>query len=181
MSFQGEVQPGVLPPPAGSSGTRLNHSMLRVKNPQASLRFYTGTLGMRLLRKLDFPEMKFSLYFLGYVEEGEQIPRDDGERTAWTFSRQGVLELTHNWGTETQDGAVYHNGNGEPRGFGHICVSVTDLKATVERLDAHGVKFVKRPEAGSMKDIAFIEDPDGYWIEVVEPGKLTGLGGRSAA
>lgn len=181
MSYQGEVQSGVMPPPAGSAGSCLNHTMLRVKDPEASLRFYTGTIGMRLLRKLDFPEMKFSLYFLGFVEEGEQAPRNDGERTAWMFARAGVLELTHNWGTETQDGAVYHNGNAEPRGFGHICVSVADLANTVERLDAHGVKFVKRPETGAMKDIAFIEDPDGYWIEVIQANKLGGLGARGAA
>ncbi len=77
--------------------------MLRVKDPAVSLAFYTRVFGMRVLRKLDFAEMKFSLYFLHRAQAGEAAPPDDeGERTAWTFAQRGILELTHNWGTEAQ-------------------------------------------------------------------------------
>jgi len=101
MSFTTENQPGVSPAaPDATRGFVFNHSMLRVKDPQVALAFYTGVMGMRLLRKLDFPEMKFSLYFLHRAADGESAPDDVGERTAWTFAQRGILELTHNWGTE---------------------------------------------------------------------------------
>src|SRR5690606_11997708 len=104
MSLPEDQLPGVAPqPPAAARGFVFNHSMLRVKDPAVALAFYTGVMGMRLLRKLDFPEMRFSLYFLARPEEGNAVPADDGERTTWTFSQRGVLELTHNWGTEAQD------------------------------------------------------------------------------
>merc|ERR1719334_1907051 len=71
---------------------------------------YTGVLGMRLLKKMDFPDMRFSLYFMGFASEGS-IPKDEVERTRWTFSQPATLELTHNWGTEIEPGpSTYHNG-----------------------------------------------------------------------
>ncbi len=177
MSFVTEHQPGVVAEtPAATRGFVLNHSMLRVKDPQVALAFYTGVMGMKLLRRLDFPEMKFSLYFLHRAAEGEQAPDDVGERTAWTFAQRGILELTHNWGTESDPEFRYHDGNAQPQGFGHICFSVPDLDAAVAWFDQHQVPYVKRPEQGKMKDVAFIKDPDGYWIEIVEPGRLKNLG-----
>ena len=103
MTFTTELQPGVCPtPPVASDGFVLNHTMLRVKDPAVALDFYTRVFGMRLLRKLDFPEMKFSLFFLNRAQAGDAPPPDEvGERTAWTFAQRGLLELTHNWGTET--------------------------------------------------------------------------------
>jgi lactoylglutathione lyase len=129
-----------------------------------------------LLRKLDFPEMSFSLYFLAVADSASHAPVDQGERTAWTFSQAGILELTHNWGTEINADFKYHDGNAQPQGFGHICFSVPDLDAAVKWFDDNQVVYVKRPEQGKMKDVAFIKDPDGYWIEVVEPGRLKKLG-----
>ena len=161
---------------AATKGFTLNHSMLRVKDPKVSLDFYTRVLGMRLLRKLDFPEMSFSLYFLAQAEEAATAPQDVGERTAWTFAQRGILELTHNWGTENDAEFKYHDGNAKPQGFGHICISVPDLDAAVRWFDENGVTYVKRPEQGKMKDVAFIKDADGYWIEIVEPGRLHELG-----
>jgi lactoylglutathione lyase len=157
-------------------GFRLNHSMLRVKDPERSLAFYSRVFGMRLLRKLDFPELDFSLYFLAALDEGETVPEDPDERTRWTFSQRGILELTHNWGTERDPDFHYHDGNSEPQGFGHICFAVPDLDAAVRWLDANEVPFVKRPEDGALKDVAFVTDPDGYWIEILEPARLGGLG-----
>jgi lactoylglutathione lyase len=172
-----ENHPGVAPevPPA-TRGFVFNHSMLRVKDPEVSLAFYTRVLGMRVLRKLDFPEMKFSLYFLAKLEDKGDVPQDAGERTQWVFRQQGILEFTHNWGTEDQPGFHYHDGNAQPQGFGHICFSVPDLAAAVRWFDDNGVPFVKRPEQGRMKDIAFIKDPDGYWIEIVQADLLANLG-----
>jgi lactoylglutathione lyase len=177
MSFDTETQPGVCATPSpATNGFVLNHCMLRVKDPQRALDFYTRVMGMRLLRKLDFPEMSFSLYFLHRPESGVKPPMDVGERTAWTFSQHGILELTHNWGTESQADFEYHDGNAQPQGFGHICFSVPDLDAAVKWFDDNQVPYLKRPEQGKMKDVAFIKDPDGYWIEIVEPGRLKQLG-----
>lgn len=177
MSFTTETYPGVVA--AAPEATRqfvLNHTMLRVKDPAVSLAFYSHVLGMRVLRKLDFPEMKFTLYFLAKIEEGNDVPEDTGERTAWTFSQRGILELTHNWGTEDDPAFKYHDGNAQPQGFGHICFSVPDLAAAVRWFDENNVSYVKRPEQGKMKDVAFIKDPDGYWIEIVQPDLLKQLG-----
>lgn len=177
MSFTTEkhagVSPGIAP---ATQGFVFNHSMLRVKDPAIALDFYTRVMGMRVLRKLDFPEMKFSLYFLHRAVDGEPAPDDAGERTAWTFSQRGILELTHNWGTESDVDFKYHDGNAQPQGFGHICFSVPNLDTAVAWFDANQVLFVKRPDQGKMKDVAFIKDPDGYWIEIVEPARLKKLG-----
>ena len=177
MTFSTEHHPGVCAQPdAATQGFVLNHTMLRVKDPAVALDFYTRVMGLRLLRKLDFPEMSFSLYFLAQLPAESGVPDDAGERTAWTFSQRGVLELTHNWGSETQADFKYHDGNAQPQGFGHICFAVPDLDAAVAWFDQHQVTYVKRPDQGKMKDVAFIKDPDGYWIEIVEPAKLKNLG-----
>ena len=180
MTFNTEHCPGVCDQPdAATQGFVLNHSMLRVKDPALALDFYTRVMGLRLLRKLDFPEMRFSLYFLAHlpaVPGQPGVPDDAGERTAWTFAQRGVLELTHNWGSEAQADFKYHDGNAQPQGFGHICFAVPDLDAAVAWFDQHQVPYVKRPDQGKMKDVAFIKDPDGYWIEIVEPARLKNLG-----
>ena len=178
MTFTTEIQPGVCTaPPVASEGFVLNHTMLRVKDPAISLDFYTRVFGMRLLRKLDFPEMKFSLFFLNRAQSGDSAPPDDvGERTAWTFAQRGLLELTHNWGTESDSDFKYHDGNAQPQGFGHICFSVPELDAAIRWFDDNGLIYVKRPEQGRMKDVAFVKDPDGYWIEIVEPARIKNLG-----
>jgi lactoylglutathione lyase len=85
----------------------------------------------------------------------------------------GILELTHNPGTETLDKTPYHSGNSEPRGFGHIAITVDDVEAACARFERLGVPFKKRLTDGKMKNIAFILDPDGYWIEVVRLGALS--------
>ena len=75
---------------------------------------------------------------------------------------------TWNYGTEEDPNFKYHNGNDEPQGFGHLCVSVDDLDKACERLEQHGVKWRKRMTEGRMKDVAFVLDPDNYWIEVIQ-------------
>ncbi|XP_073146235.1 lactoylglutathione lyase-like [Henckelia pumila] len=151
-----------------TKGYFLQQTMFRVKDPKVSLDFYSRIMGMSLLKRLDFPEMKFTLYFLGY-EDTTLVPTDPVERTSWTFGQKAVLELTHNWGTESDpDFKGYHNGNSEPRGFGHIGITVDDVHEACKRFENLGVEFVKKPNDGKMKDIAFIKDPDGYWIEIFD-------------
>lgn len=153
--------------PANPHGYTLNHTMLRVKDPARSLEFYCDVLGMTLLRKIDVEAGEFSLFFLAFTDSNDEVPQDDAEAARYVFSRQGVLELTHNWGTEEEGGAVYHDGNAEPQGFGHIALDVPSLGDAVAHFDAHDVTFQKRPEEGAMRHIAFIKDPDGYWIEIL--------------
>ncbi len=151
----------------------LNQTMLRIKDPGKSVSFYRDVLGMVLIDKFDFPEMSFSLYFMGYPSEA--IPEDPAERAKWLFEQPALLELTHNYGTENDDKLTYHNGNDDPRGFGHIGVSVPNVYEACERFEGMGVEFVKRPDDGNMKGLAFIKDPDGYWIEILSSSGLRDL------
>ncbi len=163
-----------MPRTPGTEGFALNQTMLRIRDPQQSLAFYRDVLGMTLLQKLDFPDMRFSLYFLAYLAEGEAVPADPAERARFIFTRETTLELTHNWGTESDAAFTgYHSGNDDPRGFGHIGISVPDVAAACARFEQLGVPFKKRPQDGTMKDIAFISDPDGYWIEILSPAGMT--------
>lgn len=150
----------------------LTHTMLRIKDPARALPFYEEVLGMRLVTRLDFEEARFSLYFLQPRGHGDQA---DGS-LAQSFSRAGLLELTHNWGSE-EDDTEMHSGNTEPKGFGHICIAVSDIKAACRRFERLGVTFQKRLGEGGMKEIAFIRDPDGYWIEIVQPDLMQELVG----
>ena len=159
-----------------TEGFVFNQTMLRIKSPQASLDFYTRIMGMTLVKKLDFPGMKFSLYFLAAIDSRDlgNWSEDPQERLVQTFGRPAMLELTHNWGTEDEPDFAYHNGNDEPKGFGHIGFAVPDLEAACARFEELGVSFVKRPQDGKMKTLAFIRDPDGYWIELFSPGAMRG-------
>ncbi|MCC2656933.1 MAG: Lactoylglutathione lyase [Panacagrimonas sp.] len=157
---------------AGVESTRefiMSQTMLRIRDPEKSVPFYRDVLGMTLLNKFDFPEMKFSLYFMGYLRpEDGALPTDPVDRAEFTFNQKAAIELTHNYGTESDAAfAGYHNGNADPRGFGHIGITVPDVYAACERFEKLGVEFVKRPDDGKMKGLAFIKDPDGYWIEVL--------------
>ena len=156
-----------------TTGFVLNQTMLRIKDPSRSIPFYRDVLGMTLLDRFDFPDMEFSLYFMGYPTE--VIPTDRSARAKWIFDQPALLELTHNHGTESDTSSSYHDGNSEPRGFGHIGISVPDVYAACDRLESLGVEFVKRPDEGSMKGLAFVKDPDGYWIEVLSSNGLRDL------
>ena len=159
--------------PAATHGFVLNQTMLRIKDPERSIPFYRDIMGMTLLDRYDFPALKFSLYFMGYPQG--PIPEERGARVKWVFEQPALLELTHNWGTEQDPERHYHDGNAEPRGFGHIGLSVPDVSAACARFEALGVEFVKRPDAGAMKGLAFVKDPDGYWIEILSGANLRDL------
>jgi lactoylglutathione lyase len=126
--------------------------------------FYTKQFGLELIEHKKFPEMKFDLYFLAY-------PNKEDAHSALPFGRQGVLELTHNYGTENDPDYKVNNGNIEPhRGFGHTCISVDNIEVACAELEKKGVKFQKRLTDGRQKNIAFALDPDGYWVELIEHG-----------
>ena len=137
-----------------------NHSMIRVKDVDASLKFYQEVMGMTLIRTNENPSANFNLYFLAY-------PGHTSEEAAQP-RREGILELTWNYGTEKDPDFRYHDGNAEPQGFGHIAVSVDDLDAACARLEERGVRWKKRLADGKLRDLAFVLDPDGYWIEVIQ-------------
>ena len=123
---------------------RILHTMIRVGDLDRSIRFYTEVLGMKLLRRKDYPDGKFTLAFVGYGDESENT----------------VIELTYNWGVDS-----YELGTG----FGHIAIEVDDVHAATEEIRNRGGKIIR--EAGPMNAgttiIAFVEDPDGYPIELI--------------
>ena len=157
-----------------TKGYVMQQTMLRIKDPSVSLDFYQNVLGMTLLGKYDFPTMSFTLYFLGYEQD---LPEgDEKTKTEWVFRRPALIELTHNWGSEKDDSFTgYHSGKEDPRGFGHIGISVPDVYAACERFAKYDVDFIKNPDDGSMKGLAFIKDPDGYWIEVLSAEGITDI------
>ncbi|KAI8061666.1 lactoylglutathione lyase [Gongronella butleri] len=151
---------------------QFNHTMIRVKDPKPSLEFYEKVLGMKLITTMDNEGGKFTLYFLAYTDS---VPETEEEKKKFVFSRPGILELTHNWGTENDADFAYSSGNKEPgRGFGHICMIVDNIQAACARFEGLNVNFIKRPTDGKMKNIAFLADPDGYWVEIVENPLLSG-------
>lgn len=125
---------------------RILHTMIRVSDLDKSLSFYTDVLGMKLLRRKDFPDGKFTLAFVGYGDEADEA----------------VLELTHNWDTNS-----YDLGNG----YGHIAIEVEDVYGACDTIKAKGGEVVR--DAGPMKHgstiLAFVKDPDGYMIELLSP------------
>jgi lactoylglutathione lyase len=125
---------------------RLLHTMIRVMDLDKSIDFYTRHLGMKLLRRKDYPSGEFTLAFVGYGDEDDH----------------SVIELTHNWGRKEP----YEIGTG----FGHLAIGVEDIYGTCDKLAKEGVK-IPRP-AGPMAHggsvIAFVEDPDGYKVELVQ-------------
>ena len=131
---------------SGFEGSRFLHTMIRVRDLDKSLDFYTRLLGMKLLRKKDYPSGEFTLAFVGYGDETDST----------------VVELTYNWPRKD----AYALGEA----FGHLAISVADIYCACERLTKEGVKIPRPP--GPMKHggsvIAFIEDPDGYKIELIE-------------
>ena len=131
-----------------------HQTMLRVKDANASVQFYRDILGMTLIDTMDFPQYQFRLYFLTTLPTGETYPFTPGTAEAhnflWTYP--GVtLELTHNYGTESQHDFAYHTGNQEKDGFGHIAVNVVDVYATCEKLQQLSIPFQKKPDEGRMK------------------------------
>ncbi len=130
-------------------GARMLHTMIRVRDLDKSIEFYTDFLGMKVLRRDDYPGGKFTLAFVGYGDEDSHT----------------VIELTHNWDQED----AYDLGNG----YGHVAIGVPDIYSTCKKLEAAGAN-IPRPPGPMMHGttvIAFVEDPDGYKVELIEVSK----------
>lgn len=127
--------------------------MIRVKDKDASLKFYHDVMGMKLKRTSENPNASFNLYFLGY---GPDAPETTANGVNPVSDNEGLLELTWNYGTENDANFKYHNGNDEPQGFGHICIAVDDLDAACSRFEEKKVNWKKRLTDGRMKNIAFV-------------------------
>lgn len=156
--------------------------MIRVKDHTSSLEFYQKTMGgysspppppltithhhtgMTLFYTLELPPAGFNLYYLGYHPSPTTTP---SPLSCDIPFHEGLLGLTWTYGTEKDPDFSYHNGNTEPQGFGHICVAVDDLDGACTRFEGKKeVRWKKRLTEGRMKSVAFLLDPDGYWIEV---------------
>lgn len=124
---------------------RLLHTMLRVEDLDASLAFYTNLMGMRLLRTSENTEYEYTLAFVGYGDESDST----------------VLELTYNWGENTYDKGT---------AFGHLAIGVDDIYGFCEKLEANGADVYRKPGPvkGGKTVIAFVRDPDGYAIELIQ-------------
>ncbi len=124
---------------------RMLHTMIRVGDLDRSIAFYTEMMGMKLLRKSDNEEYKYTLAFVGYGDESETA----------------VIELTYNWGTDSYD---------QGTAFGHIAIGADDIYATCEKIRAAGGNISREPGPvlGGTTEIAFVEDPDGYKIELIQ-------------
>lgn len=124
---------------------RMLHTMLRVGDLDQSIKFYCDVLGMKLLRKKDYPQGEFTLAFVGYGDESDHT----------------VIELTHNWGVDS-----YDLGNA----YGHIALGVEDIYGACEEIKKRGGKVVREPGPmkGGKTEIAFIEDPTGYKVELIQ-------------
>lgn len=121
------------------------------------VKFYE-LLGLQLIETIQNPENKFDLYFLAYDSPGAV------SHGSIRSDREGLIELTHNYGTENDPEYAVANGNREPgRGFGHLCISVDNIQAACDRIEKAGYKFQKKLTDGRMRDIAFVLDPDEYW------------------
>jgi len=168
-----------------------SQTMLRVKDGAKSVAFYRDMLGMTCIRARELPQYKFSLFFMVSATEEElkaafnaQTPEQQkesapGDGTWATFDPtqnnemtkvmwNHALELTYNHGTELDPNFRVHDGNAAPQGFGHTGFLCDNIDAYVEALEAAGVAVKKRPSDGNMRGLAFVYDPDGYWVELID-------------
>lgn len=167
------------PQPPETSQFMMQQTMIRVKDPQTSLDFYTGVLGFKLVMHRDFPQWGFSVYFVAHGLTKE-VPEDADERWNMCMTTPGCVELTWNHGSESAQGLVYNTGNSDSTGaeskvkggFGHLGITVPDVYEACEGFLKKGATFHKSPNSGGMKGLAFVKDPDGYLIEVLPQGPM---------
>lgn len=163
--------------PNPNNGFFFNNAALRVKDPKASIEFYEKHFGMQLMMQVEKPGSPINVYTLATNPEGYKLPYDDPahfESAAKHHCQMtsSVLRLTDFHADPKDADFKYHNGNSDPRGFGHIGFIVDDVDAFCDVLIAEGVRFQKKPTEGRMRDIAFCLDPDGYWIEILSRSKV---------
>jgi len=171
--------------PEGTKDYIMQQIMIRVKDPMKSLEFYCDVLGFKLVMYREFSKWGFNVYFVAPVDSAS-IPKglDNDKDAQWDYCMKlpGCIELTFNYGSEKEDGLVYNTGNGDKTGvsngesikggFGHIGITVPDVYEACERFKQLGCVIKKTPNAGGMKGLAFVKDPDGYLIEVLPQGPM---------
>jgi len=168
--------------PAETKAYCMQQTMIRVKDPDASLKFYVEILGFRLVMFRAFPQYGFTVIFVAHGLADADIPTDEDERWNLCMKTPGCVELTWNHGSETEAGKIYNTGNADTTGvpggdkvkggFGHLGITVPDVYEACERFHKLGVEFHKSPNGGGMKGLAFIKDPDGYLVEVLPQGPM---------
>merc|ERR1719343_578259 len=171
--------------PEGTKDYIMQQTMIRVKDPMKSLEFYCDVLGFKLVMYREFPQWGFNVYFVAPVDSAT-FPEGftDDKEAQWNFCMNlpGCIELTYNYGSEKEDGLVYNTGNADKTGvsngesvkggFGHIGITVPDVYEACERFKKLGCEFKKTPNAGGMKGLAFVKDPDGYLVEILPQGPM---------
>ena len=169
------------PRPAETKEYIMQQVMVRVKDPEKSLKFYCEVLGFNLVMYREFPQWEFAVYFVAQTDPA-LIPTDPEEQWKFCMTTPGCIELTWNYGSETADGLVYNTGNSDSTGsmdgqkikggFGHLGITVPDVYEACERFKKLGCEFTKTPNSGGMKGLAFVKDPDGYLIEILPQGPM---------
>ena len=159
----------------------MQQTMIRVKDPEVSLKFYTEVLGFHLVMHRDFPQWGFSVYFVAYCDAA-QIPSAPDAQWNFCMTSPACIELTWNHGSESEAGLLYNTGNSDTTGssdggkvkggFGHLGITVPDVYEACERFHKLGCEFTKSPNGGGMKGLAFVKDPDGYLIEILPQGEM---------
>ena len=174
------------PQPSETTEFIMQQTMIRVKSPKPSLDFYCNILGMNLVYHVHYEKWGFSLYFVAFCDSAKipdiDVSKKEGcdEMKKFCFKLPGCIEITHNHGSENEEGKVYNTGNSDnvgvpggekvKGGFGHIGITVPDVYKACERFHKLGVEFHKSPNQGGMKGIAFVKDPDGYLVEILPIG-----------
>lgn len=171
------------PTPEGTEDTIMQQTMFRVKDPKKSLDFYCDVLGFKLIHYSEFPQWKFNVYFVAPVSSSAVQSTPSG-RWNHCMTTPGCIELTWNYGSEKEEGGrIYNTGNADATGtadgktkirggFGHIGITVPNVYEACERFHKLGAEIHKSPNAGGMKGLAFVKDPDGYLIEVLPQGEM---------
>mmetsp|Transcript_10694 Transcript_10694/g.25331 ORF Transcript_10694/g.25331 Transcript_10694/m.25331 type:complete len:254 (-) Transcript_10694:3278-4039(-) len=167
--------------PEGTKDYVMQQTMIRVKDPIKSLEFYCDVLGFKLIMYREFPQWGFNVYFIAPVD-AVNIPEDKDAQWEYCMKTPGCIELTYNYGSEKEEGLVYNTGNADTTGvsngesvkggFGHLGITVPDVYEACERFKKLGCEFKKTPNAGGMKGLAFVKDPDGYLVEVLPQGPM---------
>mmetsp|Transcript_35051 Transcript_35051/g.41837 ORF Transcript_35051/g.41837 Transcript_35051/m.41837 type:complete len:209 (+) Transcript_35051:56-682(+) len=167
--------------PEGTSDYVMQQTMIRVKDPTKSLEFYCDVLGFKLIMYKEFPQWSFNVYFIAPVDSAN-IPPTAEEQWNYCMNMPGCIEITWNYGSESEEGRIYNTGNSDTvgtndggkikGGFGHLGISVPDVYEACDRFKSAGVEFLKTPNAGGMKGLAFIKDPDGYLVEILPQGVM---------
>jgi len=143
-----------------------HHVNYRIKDPKKTFKFYGELLGMRMVHHADCPELRTSVYHLGYYDH---IPEELEERKVHCHHHESAtIQFMYHWGTEHMDEVQYSSGNERVgKGFSHICIKVPDIDRAAQKLIDYGVDFINKPGEATLSGYCYFRDPDGYWVELL--------------